>query len=73
MRWFFFSLDADIRLLSFPALSTGIFGYAINEATSIAVDEVVNFLKHNPGWEVRFIVTNDNFPSYEKALSQANL
>lgn len=65
--------ERDVRLISFPAISTGIFGYKVEDATPIAMDEVIRFLKQNKnaGYEVRFIVTPDNFVSYSSALSKA--
>jgi O-acetyl-ADP-ribose deacetylase len=60
--------ESGITTLSFPALSTGIFGYHIEEATPIAIDEVAKFLQVNPHWEVRFVVTADNYPIYEKHI-----
>jgi O-acetyl-ADP-ribose deacetylase (regulator of RNase III) len=64
------TISSDIRLISFPALSTGVFGYNIDEATPIAIDEVIRFLKKYPHYEVRFVVTPQNFPIYERELQK---
>lgn len=37
--------ENDIKTVSFPALSTGAFGYPVKEAAEVAFDEIDNFLK----------------------------
>ncbi len=39
------AVENDIDSISFPALSTGAFGYPVEEASEIALDEIKDFLK----------------------------
>ena len=49
--------ENNIRSVSFPALSTGYFGYPIQEAAKIALETVIDELKNTPGIElVRFVL-----------------
>ena len=43
------ALENGIRAIAFPSISTGAFGYPIEEAAQIAVDTVVGFVKDHPG------------------------
>ncbi len=59
------SLDLAKNLLSitFPAISTGIYGYPIQEATKVAVEAIENWLALNPETslqEVNLIAYSDN-------------
>ena len=50
--------DANgIRTLAFPAISTGIYGYPLDQATAIAVGTVREYLENNP----RTIITEVTF------------
>ena len=48
------------RSLAFPAISAGIYGYPISEATRILADEIMGWLVANPGMidEVRLVGFN---------------
>jgi O-acetyl-ADP-ribose deacetylase (regulator of RNase III) len=47
------ALDAaraiDARTIAFPAISAGIYGYPVPEATAVLASEVVRWLDANPG------------------------
>ncbi len=44
-----------IKSISFPAISTGIFGYPVDEAAGVSLKTVIDFLKKNEkGIKVRF-------------------
>jgi len=55
------ALDAAVevgdRSIAFPAISAGIFGYPMEAATAVIADEVVGWLRANPGRmdEVRLV------------------
>jgi O-acetyl-ADP-ribose deacetylase (regulator of RNase III) len=38
------ALEHDFKTIAFPAISTGVYGYPLRQAASIAVDEVTTFL-----------------------------
>jgi O-acetyl-ADP-ribose deacetylase (regulator of RNase III) len=54
--------DNGLRIVAFPAISTAIFGYDINEATPVAFAAVRDFIKKYPKAfdEIRFILFSDN-------------
>ncbi len=51
--------ENDLTSLSFPALSTGAFGYPVEEAAEIALDEIGKFLKMDDKIEVVRMVLFD--------------
>lgn len=49
--------ERNLKSIAFPAISTGAYGYPLNEAARIALKTVVDFLKENEGIElVRFVL-----------------
>ena len=44
-----------IHSIAFPAISTGVYGYPLEDATEIAVDTVSNWLKEHPETEMQVI------------------
>lgn len=59
-----------IKNISFPAISTGIFGYPVKEAAHIALSTVIYFLKNNTEIElVRFVLFNKaSFEIHKKEM-----
>lgn len=59
-----------IKSISFPSISTGAYGYPINEAAGIALRTVIDFLKrHKSPTLVRFVLFSDrDLKVYEEAL-----
>ncbi|MEN3012350.1 MAG: macro domain-containing protein [Dictyoglomus thermophilum] len=57
--------EKNIKSLSIPAVSCGIFGFPPQLGTKIIVDKVVEFLKDNPGVfeEIHFIGIGDEIPT----------
>jgi O-acetyl-ADP-ribose deacetylase (regulator of RNase III) len=53
--------ENGLRSIAFPAISTAIFGYDINEATPIAFKAVFDFIDQHPNDldEIRFVVFSD--------------
>ena len=50
-----------IHSIAFPAISTGVYGYPLDEATEIAMDAVTTWLSCNPTYEMQVI-----FSCFEK-------
>ena len=68
------AMQNGIRIISFPALSTGVFGYDINQATPVAIDEVVKTIQEHPNAfdEIRFIVySKKDFSVYDEVITKA--
>jgi O-acetyl-ADP-ribose deacetylase (regulator of RNase III) len=59
-----------IRTIAFPSISTGAYGYPVDEAAPIALRTVMDYLKDHPEIElVRFVLfTKDVLDAYARAL-----
>lgn len=65
--------DANgLKSISFPSLSTGAFGYPLEEAVPVALDAVIGYLSGDTVIrEVRFVLFDDRtYGAYEKALRE---
>ena len=67
--------ENKIKSISFPALSTGYFGYPLEEAAKIALDTVVDELKKTPKISlVRFVLYDTKaLEVHEKALDSMDI
>ncbi len=51
------AVENDIDSIAFPSISTGVYGYPVNEAAEIALRTVRTFLENNPSLHlVRFVL-----------------
>ena len=64
------SSDLGLRMVAFPAISTGVFGFPKERATRIAVREVRAFLDQDVGVEqVIFVCFSErDFDMYQRVL-----
>ncbi|MBI5237818.1 MAG: O-acetyl-ADP-ribose deacetylase [Deltaproteobacteria bacterium] len=62
--------ENGLTSISFPSISTGAYGYPIDEAAKIALNAVIGSLKSNKGIKlVRFVLfSEDALKAYERAL-----
>ena len=67
--------EKGIQSISFPSISTGAYGYPINEAARIALQTVIDFIKtHKAPALVRFVLFSDrDLKVYEEALKGMKL
>jgi len=67
------ALDNGLKSISFPSISTGAYGYPVEEASKIAVSSVIEFVKENKGLDlVRFVLFSDrDLEVYSRALEAA--
>ncbi len=68
--------ERGCETVSFPAISTGVYGYPAEEAAEIAIGEVVRYLKANAGpvRQVLFVQYGAAaYGVYERALADAGL
>ena len=66
--------EHDLKTVAFPNISTGVYGYPIEEASRIAVDTVKKFLEGEPHQieKVYFVSFNDHdLAVYKNLLSKA--
>src|SRR4030043_1424078 len=55
------AFQKNIKSISFPSISTGIFGYPVKEASMIALKTITDFLKEHPEIElVRIVLFSGN-------------
>ena len=60
--------EYSIRTIAFPAISTGIYGYPVDQATRVAVSEVAGFLaQHKSIEQVTFVCFNH--PAHQAYLT----
>lgn len=61
-----------IKSVSFPSISTGIFGYPVNEASRVALKTITNFLEEHPEIElVRMVLfTEGDYSIYKSSLDK---
>jgi O-acetyl-ADP-ribose deacetylase (regulator of RNase III) len=45
------AINHNVKTIAFPAISCGVYGYPVEEATQIAVRETLNFLERNDSLE----------------------
>jgi O-acetyl-ADP-ribose deacetylase (regulator of RNase III) len=61
-----------ISSVAFPSISTGIYGYPVEEASRIALKTVMDYLEDHPETKlVRFVLFDSNtYRVYEEALKK---
>lgn len=67
--------ENDIKSISFPALSTGAFGYPMENAAEVALKTAADFLKNGSEIElVRFVLYDSNaLETHEKVLRSLDI
>ncbi len=63
--------EHGIRTIAFPSISTGAYGYPVDQASRIAVETVAEFLRNDSsGLEVRFVCFNERtYTACQSALN----
>ena len=63
--------EHGVKTIAFPAISCGIYGYPLSQATTIALKETANFLELHPEIETVYFVCFDteSFEAYQQTLS----
>ena len=66
------AVKTGIKTIAFPSISTGAYGYPINEAAEIALKSVIDFIKANKELSlVRFVLFSDrDLEIYKKILTK---
>ena len=71
-------VERGIRSVAFPSISTGVYGYPVEEAAKVALSTIRDFLREHPGGlsEVRMVLfSQGDFAAYLRAwegLTEAN-
>lgn len=64
------AVEKGLRTIAFPSISTGAYGYPVDQAAEVALRTVRDFLRENPGklQEVRFVLFSvPDFQAYRAA------
>lgn len=66
------ALKHGLKSISFPAISTGVFGYPVELAARVALRTIIDFVKENPGLKLVRMVLYDKGSSdlHTKALQE---
>lgn len=61
-----------LKSISFPSISTGAYGYPVDDASRVALREVINYLKSGGGINlVRFVLFDDHdYDTYKRSLDR---
>ena len=64
--------DHGLKTVAFPAISTGAYGYPLNQAARVAIKAVDDFLKSSKGiTEVRFVLfSREAYHVFQQVLNQ---
>ncbi len=63
--------DNEISSISFPAISTGAFGYPVEEAAKVAIETITSVLEHLSLSEVRLVLySNEALRIHEKVFKE---
>ena len=63
--------EHNISTIAFPSISTGAYGYPVDEAAEVAIQAVISFFRDGTGTliEVVFVLFNkETYEAYQKAL-----
>ncbi len=66
------AVEHNLRTIAFPAISTGIYGYPLNEAAPVALGTTIEFLQQDTSLElVRFVLWDQTaFDAFRRRLEQ---
>ena len=67
--------EYDIHTIAFPAISTGAYGYPINEAAVIALSTIATWLSENPDYGMAVIMVcydQKMLDSYQRVLDDVH-
>jgi len=64
--------ERDVRTISFPSISTGVYGYPVADAAEVAIDAVLQHLQHRGSVDEAIFVLFDTatFRAYRQALER---
>jgi O-acetyl-ADP-ribose deacetylase (regulator of RNase III) len=63
------AVENEVKTLAFPGISTGVYGYPLEEATRIAISNVAGVLEREPAIEqVRFVTFGDEATEVAKRV-----
>lgn len=69
------ALENGLSSVSFPSISTGVYGFPLDRAAGIALRTIIDFLESHPGiTEVNMVLFSEgDLAQYEKALKEIKI
>ncbi|MDY6786351.1 MAG: O-acetyl-ADP-ribose deacetylase [Cyanobacteriota bacterium] len=64
------AMENNVKTIAFPAISCGVYGYPVGEATRVAIASVLEFVKKHDDWE-RLLFVCFGEPTYQAYLKIA--
>lgn len=64
--------EHNISTIAFPGISTGVYGYPIEDACKVALEAINNWIEDNKDYEITVMLScfnNELYSQYEKLLS----
>lgn len=67
--------EVNARTIAFPSISTGAYGYPVDQAAKVAIHAVLDYCKVRDQFaEIRFVLFDDRtFEAYDQALREVSL
>ncbi|QHS23718.1 O-acetyl-ADP-ribose deacetylase [Virgibacillus sp. MSP4-1] len=63
--------DKNLSSISFPSISTGVYGYPIEKAASVALETIIEFLQdHHFGKVIMTLFSEQDYQVYSRALKR---
>lgn len=69
------AFQKEVKSISFPNISTGIYRFPKDKAAEIAISTVIDFVKHNESmYRIQFVCNDDeNYDVYKEILNEVFL
>lgn len=67
------AMEVEAKIVAFPSISTGAYGYPVDKAAAVAMNAIKEYLSRNQGVfsEIRFVLFDDRtFQAYEAAAKE---
>jgi len=67
------AMEEGLHTIAFPSISTGVYGYPLNEAACIAMKTTIEFMQNNPSYDIEVTVAafdENTKAAYENALDR---
>ncbi|MBX9570518.1 MAG: O-acetyl-ADP-ribose deacetylase [Candidatus Obscuribacterales bacterium] len=67
------AMEVDAKIVAFPSISTGAYGYPVDKAAAVAMNAIKEYLSRNQAVfsEIRFVLFDDRtFQAYEAAAKE---
>lgn len=74
--FFNFGRNLSLSSIAFCSISTGLYGYPIEEASKVAIRAVNEYLKHHPNTSIQKVIfdvfSKGDYEVYEREINRTN-